>query len=422
MIRSSVVAISLLAAVLCAAHPGGAQTLLQRPLPGTPPRVPGQELQQPLRSPITLTPSIRAGVEYNDNLFLDNRRREDDFIGVLVPGLSLNAERPTWRINAGYEFENRLYADHSELDNAFDRQVFALDSFYRVAPNLTLSLDDAFSYETGINAFRAPGTQTFATGRSEFWTNTIRPGVTWQIDPLTQVRGFLGWTIQRYADEDLIDSDSYHLDVSVERILMPRLRAIAGYKLAYFDIAGAANDTTTHTPVLGARYDFTPTLTGTLTAGPTILVEERPGDSSRTRVAPYVNADLLQVHRWGTTTLRYTRDVGLAGGVGGTSNNDLVELSVLVSRVWRGLSLEFTPQFQRSYNDDHTISVKSFAMPLRLTYQFMPWFSVAGGYAYYHQTDDSTVRGPVTGEPLARDVDQNRVFVEVVFGYPIRFD
>src|SRR5688572_28488996 len=129
--RTTVAGIGLLVAVLVV-EPGGAQTLLQRPLPGTPPRVPGQELQQPLKSPITLTPSIRAGVEYNDNLFLDNRRREDDFIGVLVPGLSFTAERPTWRINAGYEFENRVYADHSELDNAFDRQIFALESFYRV--------------------------------------------------------------------------------------------------------------------------------------------------------------------------------------------------------------------------------------------------------------------------------------------------
>jgi hypothetical protein len=415
--RTPVLAGCVLAILLIAAVPGDAQTLLQRPLPGTPPRVPGQELQPPLRAPMTLTPTIEAGVEYNDNIFLDNRRREDDIVFVVAPGIAFNAERATWRLNTAYRFENRIYVDHSELDNAFDRQVFVLDSFYRVNPNLTLSLDDDFSFDTGINAFRRPATQTFATGRSEMWTNTIRPGVTWQADELTQVRGFLGWNIQRYEDEDLHDADGYHADVAVERRFTPRLRGIAGYKFAYFDVRDADN-ATTHTPTIGARYDFTPTLTGTLSAGPTIVSE----DSRGTRVAPYVAADLLKVYRWGTTALRYTRDVGLSGGVGGTTDNDLLELAVVVSRVWRGLSLQFTPQFLRSQSDDRSVDVKSVDIPLALTYQFMPWFSVSLGYAFLHQTDDSTVTGAVTGDTLARDVDQNRVFFTLVFGYPIRFD
>ena len=408
--------LSALVALLSVA-PCGAQTLLQRPLPGTPPRVPGQELQPPFRAPITLTPSIEAGIEYNDNIFLDNRQREDDFVFLFAPALTFTAERPTWRLNAGYRFENRIYMDHSELNEAFDRQAFALDSFYRLAPNLTLSLDDEFNYETGVNPFSRPSTQTFATGRSAFWTNTIRPGLTWQADPQTTVRGFLAWTIQRYDDPDLIDSDSYHADIALERVLMPRLRGITGYKFAYFDVK-RADDATTHTPLIGARYDFTPTLSGTLAGGPIVVLE----DGKDTRLAPYINADLLAVFRWGTTAIRYTRDVGLAGGIGGTADNDLFELIVLMSRVWRGLSVEFAPNFQRSQSEDHRVDVKAVSVPLTLTYQFMPWFSVSAGYAFLHQTDDSAVRGAVTGEPLARDVDQNRVFFTVVFGYPIRFD
>ena len=407
----------LLAALVLLQAPVTAQTLLQRPLPGTPPRVPGQELQQPLRAPMTLIPTIDAGVEYNDNILFDNRRREDDFIFLFAPGLTFNAERPTWRLNAGYRFENRIYVDHSELNKPFERQDFALDSFYRVSPAVTLSLDDEFNFDTGISAFDRPGTQTFATGRSEFWTNTIRPGVTWQVDPLTQVRGFLGWTIQRYEDEDLNDSDSYHADITVERVLRPRLRGLTGYKFAYFDVDRFDN-ATTHTPFLGVRYDFTPTLTGTLAAGPSVVVEDNHG----TRVAPYVSADVLKVYRWGSVTMRYTRDVGLAGGIGGTADNDLLELVVLVSRVWRGLSLEFNPNFQRSQSEDHRVDVKSVSVPLTATYQFKPWFSISAGYAFFFQQDDSSVVGAVTREPLARDVDQNRVFFTVTFGYPVRFD
>ena len=138
-----VVAVSLLAAVALVTAPATAQTLLQRPLPGTDTTIPGQpELQPPRRAPITLTPSIAAGVEYNDNVLLDNDAREWDVIGIFAPGLTFTAERPTWRVNAGYHFENRVYWREPSRNNAFDRQAFSLDSFYRVSPELTLSLDD----------------------------------------------------------------------------------------------------------------------------------------------------------------------------------------------------------------------------------------------------------------------------------------
>jgi hypothetical protein len=414
--RARVVAATIVALLLVTA-PVSAQTLLERPLPGTPPRVPAQQLQPPLRAPVTLVPSIGAGVEYDDNILLDNRDRQDDFIFVFAPGFTFTAERPTWRFNAGYHFENRVFVDHPELSRAFDRQASSLDSFYRVSPHLTFSLDDEFTFDTGINAFRQQGTPVFATGRNEFWTNVVRPGFTWQIDDLTMLRGFLAWSLQRFDDADLSDTDSYHADLAIERVLSPRLRGITGYKFAYFDV-DRGDDATTHTPYVGARYDFTPTLAGTLTGGPTFVREDGRGG----RIAPYVNAEVFKVYEWGTAALRYTYDVGLAGGLGGVTDNQTVELNVLVSRVWRGLSIEFTPQYQMSESDDRTIDIASFSLPIRLTYQFTPWFSLMGGYAFYYQRDDSTLRGPVTGEPLARDVDQNRVFFAVLFGYPIRFD
>ncbi|MBI1735042.1 MAG: hypothetical protein HYR51_07710 [Candidatus Rokubacteria bacterium] len=409
-----VATVSLLALVALLGDHAAAQTLLQRPLPGTDVSVPGQpELQPPRRAPITLTPSIGAGVEYNDNVLLDNSAREWDVIGIFTPGLTFTAERPTWRFNAGYYFENRVYWREPERNNAFDRQVFTLDSFYRLAPNLTLSLDDEFSYERGLNAFRSRG---IATGRDPSWTNTIRPGVTWQIDPLTTTRAFLGWTTWRFEGEDLSDSDSYHLDLAAERAFTPRLSGIAGYQAAYFDLDRGEN-ATTHTPRIGARYDFTPTLTGTLTAGPTFVIQD-----SETRVTPSVSADLRKRYAWGTTTFTYMRDVGIASGLGGATDNQTIGLSVLVSRVWRGLTLDVTPQYTTAESDDDTIDVRALTLPIQATYQFTPWFSATLGYAFFFQRDESRLRSATTGEPLARDVDQNRVYFTLVFGYPITFD
>src|SRR5262249_5738505 len=67
-------------AVLTVAHPAFAQFL--RPL--TDP----QGLQEPRKSPMTLTPSVTVSEEYNDNVFLDNTKKEWDMITRITPGVS----------------------------------------------------------------------------------------------------------------------------------------------------------------------------------------------------------------------------------------------------------------------------------------------------------------------------------------------
>ena len=43
------------------------------------------------------------------------------------------------------------------------------------------------------------------------------------------------------------------------------------------------------------------------------------------------------------------------------------------------------------------------------------------GYQFFHQRSDSTAV-TTSGAPFANDADQNRLFVGLQFGYPIRFD
>jgi len=59
-------------AVLAVAAPTFAQLL-------RPPTDP-QNLQQPRKLPMTLTPSVTVSEEFNDNVFLDNTRKEWDMI------------------------------------------------------------------------------------------------------------------------------------------------------------------------------------------------------------------------------------------------------------------------------------------------------------------------------------------------------
>lgn len=411
--------VSLLFAVAVAPALATAQTapLLQRPLPGTEPpaRTGGQPpLQQPLRAPITLTPTLGVAEEFNDNVLMDNRRRDWDLITVLTPGLTFTAERPTYRFNVGYEFDARLYMREPDRNEGFDRQRFVMDSFYRPDPTLTLSLDDMFTFNTGVNAFSPEGV---VTGRDQAWSNTVRPGAAWQLDRLTAFRTFGAWTAQRFDSRDLRDSDTYRGDVEVERTFTPRFRGSLGYQVAYFDIEDE-EDATTHTPRVGLTYEFTPTLTGSITGGPTI--EFRDDD---TRVAPFLFASLRKRYAWGETGVLYAREVTTAGGLGGIADNQTFGASVIVATLMRGLTIEALPQYRTSESPhDNTIDVKTFSLPIRATYQMTPWFAVTAGYALLHQVSDGTLRSPTTGEPLGRDVDQNRVFVGILVGYPIRWD
>jgi hypothetical protein len=376
-----------------------------------------ERLERPRRAPLTLTPSISVLEEYDDNVRFDNDRREWDLITTLIPRLRLTGESETWRVDAAYDFEARLFARDQDRNSAFDRQHLTLDMFYQVNPALGVSLADSFTFETGVNAF---GADTVATGRDRSWSNSVRPAVSARLDRVTTLSGGVGWTITRFEREDAFDSDIYRADASLDRVLTRRLRGTAAYEFAFFDI-NRARDVTTHTPRLGVSYEITPTLIGTVNGGPSLEFEEGGDD----RISPAVAASLTQRFQWGLVRLSYDRAVGLAGSLGGTTDNQTIGATLAVTRVLRGLTIEFAPRYSTFEGENEAIGVidvTSISIPLQATYQITPWFALTGGYAFLRQRSESRITSTTLGTSLDQDVDQNRVFFGVQVGYPIRFD
>jgi hypothetical protein len=397
---------TLLFIVLAFAPPAGAQ------VPGTGQVPPGTEA--PRRAPLTLTPSIGVLEEYNDNIFFDNANRHSDFITSLVPAIALAAENPVYRLIASYDFTARIYARNPDQNRAPDRQDFSLDSLYRFSPEFSVSLSDIFRFTTGVNVLTPDGV---STGFDRYWSNTLRPGASLQIDPLTVLRGSAGWSVLRFERQGLLDSDTYASEIALDRSLTSRLHGILGYDFTYFDVRSFPN-VTTNTPRVGASYQFTPTLTASFTAGPTFEHTQGGGD----RVTPAATGQITQRLEFGSIGLAYDRRVNTSGALGGVSDNQTISANVRVVRVARGLTLDVSPYYRTLHSPDNSIDVRSFAIPLQAAWQFTPWFSITGGYVFFQQRSDSTVRNPITGLPIATDVDQNRVFLGLVFGYPIKFD
>jgi hypothetical protein len=367
----------------------------------------------PVRAPLTVTPSVTVTEEFNDNIDLDNANKEWDFITGFTPGITLNLETPTYRLTAGYNFTAEVWARNPERNAAFDRQNFNLDGFYQVSPEVILTLINQFSLNTDTNLIAA---ERVSTGSGGGWSNTLSPGITWRIDPLTLSRTTASYTMQRFDDEEQAESDVFRFDTMLERVLTPRFSGTVGYQFTHLDIEDE-DQTTAHTPRIGGIFRATPTVTLTLDGGP-MFVEQ--GDD--TYITPAVTATYRQALEFGSVTAFYDRNIGTAGGLGGATINQTFGASVDGITLRRGLALAFAPQYTivKTHSDDR-IDVEALILPLSGTYRFNDWIAVVASYQFYRQRSDSTFR-TASGAELARDADQNRVFVGVQFGYPFRFD
>jgi opacity protein-like surface antigen len=404
-----------LAAVLVCLLAAPAWAQLQLP-PGSPVLPPGTE-GAARRGPVTITPTISVLGEYNDNVFQSNANKVSDFILGFSPGISVAVESPIYRLIGSYSFTAEIYAEQEQLNDVFSRQNLRLEGSYRLTPLLTLSLTDSLIIANDSNSVAA---ENVSTGRTRSLANTLSPGVSYQLDPRTTLRGGATWTMLRYDSDLALDSDTYAVEGFGDYAFTPRLTGSAGYQFAYFDVEDGPG-VTTHTPRVGVTYRFTSTLTGTVSGGPTIQVIE-DGDTS---VHPAVAASLQQRFSWGSAALQYDHAIGTSGGLGGTTENQSLGAVVQLDRLVRGLIVQVVPRYSRASSTGDTttdnVDVDTFSLTLQGRYEFTRYIAGIAGYTYFMQRSNSTVN-TAAGTITANDVDQNRVFVGLQFGYPISID
>lgn len=413
MLRPVWVLFPAIALAVCAlAGPALAQQPFgRRPFGGRP--VDAQELQEPRRAPLTLTPSLTVFGEYNDNVNLDNDDKRWDFLIGFTPGLTLTVESPTYRLSADYSSTGRIFSRDFDRSRFFDNHTIFVDGLLRVSPRLTLTGAETFAFTTDTNILPV---DEVSSGRTSAWANGITGGASYQLDPRTSVRGAASWTVQRFDRSDLVDSDVYRAETEVERVLTPRLRASLGYEFGYFDIRNFEN-VTTHTPLVGVVYRFSETVTGSVRGGPTFEV---PQDSD-SLVVPNVRAALTKRFQWGSVTADYQENVGTAGGLGGVTLNKSVGLLLQVTNLMKGLIVAAGPRYGERASEDDRIDITTYTIPITATYRITPWMALVGSYEFFHQRGRSIVLTPA-GTAFAGDVDRNRVLFGLQFGYPIRFE
>ena len=368
------------------------------------------------RGPITLRPSIAVSEEYNDNVLLNNQTRKWDLITRVSPGLTLTVNRPSYQLSAGYTLSGELYANESRLNDAWKDQAFVATGLYRGLRGLTVTVADSFALNRSTNQAASQG---FATGRQETWNNTFTPGMTWEMTPRNTLNVTGTFAVQRFLSASTgsisgSDSNTYALQTTLEHVLTRRLTGILGYGITYLDLLGQQENSTTHTPTVGARYMLTPTLTASVSGGPAIT--QLAGETS---ISPGGSARLVQVLQIGSVSLEYTRGVGTAGGFGGTTDTQTISAGLSLPTWYRGLVVAFTPSYRIatsvSRRQASQIDIRALTVPVAVNYQFARYSSIFAEYTYFQQQTGSN-------SSLRSDVDQNRLRFGLQFGYPFNFE
>jgi hypothetical protein len=363
---------------------------------------------------LTITPTITLSGEYNDNIFVSSIDKRSDGIISFTPGFTVGVQRPSYRLVGGYNISGQLYFNETDLNDFGKEQQAYVDYSYEISPRVRFTLGDQFRYSRQSNGVTAGGV---SVGLEDSLRNTITPQLQFQLSQRTSLDLLASWTILRFTSATSgntstgnVDSDTYRVGVGLGHQLTQRLRAEAGVGVAYLDAKGEPG-ARVYTPTVSLSYAVTPTLSATISGGPSIF--EQKGDIS---VTPAIGAGIVQLFKFGSIALGYDRAV-TAETIGATDRQTFFG-SVLVPTLWRAFTMSFTPRYTIADTDigrgtsTQQGTVKSLSLNLGATYQIARSISLIGSYTFFHQTDDRSNNS---------DIDQNRVFLGLQYAFPINF-
>jgi hypothetical protein len=357
----------------------------------------------------TLVPSLSVTEEYVDNVFFSNTGKEWDLITSITPAVALFMNRPRYRLIAGLSTSADIYARESDLTQAFGRANLTLAGDYIATRELTLRIWDTLAVDRNTSS-----TGTFSVGRQLSLTNTLSPGLRWQITPRSALDASITYSTSLFFGTGAgVDSDTYEARTRYDYSFTQRFSGNLGYDFTYIHTDGL-DDSITHTPTVGFGYRLTQSLSVSVSGGPAVTII-----GGETFVTPAGNISITQIFRGGTINLQYIRGVSVAGGFGGTTDNQEAVATLIMPTWIRDLIFLLSPSWTKAESVDNSqasqIDVEAYRVTLGLAYRLSRYASIFGGYEFIHQRTGSSSTTQVSG-------DQNRVRVGLQVGYPFSLD
>lgn len=171
----------------------------------------------------SLTPRIYVEEQYDDNIFLTETNRLDDYITTVSPGVNLHYSTPTDIIDLDYEFQRFFYSDFPELDfsghrgRAVARKDFS-PQFSAGIREIIIRSEDPIEL-TGVPMFERPSIRI--NMKQQYTRNIVEPDMTFRFGEERSLQLKYRNNILRNKRDDIADQDqdainallAFHFDV-----------------------------------------------------------------------------------------------------------------------------------------------------------------------------------------------------------------
>jgi hypothetical protein len=312
-------------------------------------------------------PSIRTGLEYNDNYFLSTAPHKAVKGANLGANLDLAAQQEQWELRGSAHLLSRRYGGRedlntddgtSDLNYSFknDRNLWQLKIFYA---NESTLIYDKINPDIGITEKQ---TKRATTSASPTWA--------WQVAETTQLRLDYQFARVKYKDgvsAGLLDYDQQATSLTLSDQVLPRTNIYIALNYSDYQVmtpkavipTSYTAVSKTNTGQIGITHDFTETLKGSLSGGPrktmsgdvaikcgyTIfgIVCTPPVTQSNTGYGSVFSGSLESHLQLTNTTLRFSRTVS-ASGSGSEVQADNLTLGIQRQITPERLSVQLTAE------------------------------------------------------------------------------
>jgi hypothetical protein len=359
----------------------------------------------------TVTPALTVQSTYDDNVFF---KEAGDLELRVSPSLEVGSRTDRMHVEASAALDIWEYKRLNELDNTEKKYGLSMDltpgDLWQTGVSGTYVDDYTFVdtlEQTGVLA-----------DRSRRKRGTVEPYVTFFLDARNSLRGAYSFIKTNYDLDRYPDYRVHGANLAWYRVLMNERTtffASAGLSDVKYRQSGGDTEESTYRAVLGLEHQFSETLKGTVSAGPTYT------DSDYYRGATPVSEDSTDVYFDGTLEWHQER-LSLSAHVDYDIDHSIYGENITRSRIRGTLGYRWTERFRghvstayyRSETDGLVQDEKRQTYWVRpaVTFRLTENIDLRGGYRY------TWTENRVTDDTQER----HRLGIQLAMDWPVLFD
>jgi hypothetical protein len=225
-------------------------------------------------------PSIRAGLEYNDNIFLTTLPHESVSGANVTANLDFLARQEAWELRGGARLVSRRYEAREDLNK--DNGTGSL-SYYLKTERSLWQLKTSYASESILNSGDIDPDIGLTQKQTKRATTSATPTWSWQATKTTQLRLDYQFSDVQYEDgAGLLGYRQQATSLTLSEQISARTNVYTILNYSDFRVTTPEADITTpytaksrtNSGQIGITYDITETLKGSLSGGPRKTVSD----------------------------------------------------------------------------------------------------------------------------------------------------